>query len=89
MSLVSEAPRIPLFRGMCVRIPLFFLVLGGRGSRNNGRIHNRSFFQDPSALAQSLYHHGEELLADVVFDQQMFEKFTFVLFSLQYIFFLF
>ena len=74
MSLVSKVPRIPLFHRMCIGIPLFFLVFRRRRRRNDGRIHDRTFFQDQSTLSQCLDYQCEELFMNVVFDQKIAES---------------
>lgn len=45
MCLIAEVPGIAFLHLMCIRVPLLFLILGGRRGGNNGGIHDRSLFR--------------------------------------------
>ena len=66
MCLIAEVLGIAFLHLMCIRVPLLFLVLGGRRGGNNGGIHDRSLFQDETSFHKCGNHLREQLLLQSV-----------------------
>ena len=73
MRFIAKVPRIALLDLMCIRIPFFLFILGGRWRGYNGGINNRSLFQDKPTLCKSGYHLRKQFLLQAVFYQQVAE----------------
>ena len=71
MCLIAEVPGIAFLHLMCIRVPLLFLILGGRRGGNNGGIHDRSLFQNETSFHKCGSHLREQLLLQSVLDQQI------------------
>lgn len=71
MSLVAKVPCIAFLDLMCIRVSLFLLVLVGRRRRDNGRIYDRSLFQDNALFGERGYNLSKQLLLQSVFHQQI------------------
>ena len=59
MCLIAEVPGIAFLHLMCIRVPLLFLILGGRRGGNNGGIHDRSLFQNETSCHKRGDHLGQ------------------------------
>ena len=71
MSLIAKVPCFALLDLMCIRSPLFLLVLDGRRCGNNGGIYTHSLFQDKALFGERGYNLCKQFFLQSVFHQQV------------------
>ena len=71
MGFIAKVPCVALLDLMCIRIPLFLLVLGGRRRGNNGGIYDRSLFQDKALFSERGNNLCKQFLLQSILHQQV------------------
>ena len=71
MRFVAKVPGVAFPDLMRIRIPLLLLVLGGGRRRDNGRVNDRSLFQDHPPLHECCHDLRKQLLLQSILYQQI------------------
>ena len=71
MGFIAKVPCVALLDLMCIRIPLFLLVLGGRRRGNNGGIYDRSLFQDKALFSERGNNLCKQFLLQSILQKQV------------------
>ena len=71
MRFIAKVPCVALLDLMCIRIPLFLLVLGGRRRGNNGGIYDRSLFQDKALFSERGNNLCKQFMLQSIINQQV------------------